>query len=240
MNAASSARRVLFRLAPLLCALVFASCNSSNPKVNMTGDLSTPLQVQIDNWVRRQPPQIFVRPNIAPTRPPTALMVPLRVTQEIRDPLTLSRSLSRVFWQAWLGQQPFAVLEYAHDAQPYEPGRALALGKYRGADLVVGGYITHYFDGGQSGSSSVSISLEIWETATGNLLWSFGQAGFLEHQSAHDFYLFQIRTRQPMDPPSAILQVLAAETGKILHDWSHNVSPERGGVLGGLFGPKAF
>jgi hypothetical protein len=118
MNAASSASRVLFRLAPLLCAFLLASCSSSNPKVNMTGDLSTPLQVQLNNWVRRQPPQIFVRPNISPTHPPTALMVPLRVTQEIRDPVTLSRNLSRIFWQTWLSRQPFSVLEYAHDAQP--------------------------------------------------------------------------------------------------------------------------
>ena len=205
----------------------------------MTGDAPPPLHIQLNNWVRRQPPQVFVRPNISPAHPPTALMTPLRVTQEIRDPVSVSRNLSRTFWQGWLNQQTFSVLEYAYDAQPYDPKYALALGKKKGADLVVGGYITHYLDGGHTGTSSVAVSIEIWETATGNLLWSLGQAGFLENQRAHDFYLFQVQTRQPMDPPGAILQLLAEETGKLVHDWAHNAQPERG-VLEGLISPKAF
>ena len=239
MSAASPASRLCFRLTSLLLLFLLFSCSTSNPRVNVTGDAATPLQIQLNNWVRRQPPQVYVHPNISPTAPPTALMVPLRVTQEIREPVTLSRNLSRVFWQTWLNQQTFSVLEYADDAQPYDPVRAMTLGRQRGADLVVGGYITHYLDGGHTGTSSVSVSIEIWETATGNLLWSLAQAGFLESQSMHDFYLFQVRTRQPMDPPAAILQLLAAETGQIIHGWSHNAPPERG-VLDGLFTPKAF
>ena len=239
MNAASSASQLRFCLVPLFFSLLFSSCSASNPTANVTGDLATPLQVQLNNWVRRQPPQVYVRPNISPASPPTALMVPLRVTQEIRDPVTLSRNLSRTFWQGWLNQKAFSVLEYAYDAQPYDPKRALALGKQKGADLVVGGYITHYLDGGHTGSSSVSISIEIWESATGILLWSLAQAGLLEYQSAHDFYLFQVRTRQPVDPPSAILQLLAAEMGQMMHDWAHNVPPKRG-FLDGALTPKAF
>ena len=239
MNAALSASRWRFRLALLLCSLLLASCSTSNPRANVTGDLATPFQVQVNNWVRRQPPQIYVRPNISPTKPPAALMVPLRVTQEIRDPVSVSRNLSRTLWQAWLNQQTFAVLEYAYDAQTYDPKRALALGKQKGADLVVGGYISHYLDGGHNGSSSVSISVEVWECATGNLLWSMAHAGLMEAKSAHDFYLFQVRMRQPMDPPGVILQLLAAETGKILHDWAHN-TPKKPGLLDGAFSPKAF
>jgi len=239
MNAASSANRLRFCLAQLFFLLLLSSCSATNPQVNLAGDAATPLQIQINNWVRRQPPQIFVRPNISPTSPPTALMVPLRVTQEIQNPVSVSRNLSRTVWQAFLGQQAFSVLEYAYDAQPYEPKRARALGKQKGADLVVGGYITHYLDGGHTGSSDVSISMEIWETATGNLLWSLGQAGILEYQQAHDFYLFQVRTRQSSDPPAAILQILATELGKTIHDWAYNVPPERG-LLDGVFTPKAF
>jgi hypothetical protein len=239
MNAASYASQLRLCLALLFCSLLLSSCSTTNPRVNMTGDAATPLQVQLNNWVRRQEPQIYVRPDISPSSAPTALMVPLRITQEIRDPVSLSRNLSRTFWQAWLARRPFSVLEYAHDALPYEPGRALALGKRKGADLVVGGYITHYLDGGHTGSSSVSISIEIWECATGNLLWSLAHAGLLEKQSAHDFYLFQIRTRLPADPPAVILQLLAEEMGKIVSDWAHNTPPE-GGLLDGVFTPKAF
>jgi len=115
----------------------------------------------------------------------------------------------------------------------------LALGRQRGADLVVGGYITHYLDGGHTGSSSVSVSIEIWETATGNLLWSLAQGGLLESQLAHDFFLFQVQTRLPIDPPSAILRLLAEEMGTTVHNWAHNVPPERG-MLEGVFSRKAF
>jgi hypothetical protein len=241
MNAASSASQSRLILALLLCSLLLSSCSTANPRVNMTGDLANPFQVQVNNWVRRQPPQIYVRPNISPTSPPTALMVPLRITQDIRDPVSVSRNLSRTLWQTWLNQQAFSVLEYAYDAQPYDPKYALALGKQKGADLVVGGYITHYLDGGHTGSSSISISIEIWECATGNLLWSMGHAGLLEYQSAHDFYLFQVRTRQPMDPPAAILQLLAEETGKLVHGWAHDKPTEEPGLLDSTpFSPKAF
>jgi hypothetical protein len=238
MNAASLASPL--RLALLLCPLLLASCSTTNPKVNVTGDLATPFQVQVNNWVRRQSPQIYVRPNISPTKAPTALMVPLRVTQEMRDPVSVSRNLSRTLWQTWLNQQTFAVLEYAYDAQPYDPKRALALGKQKGADLVVGGYITHFLDGGHTGSSSVSVSIEIWECATGNLLWSMAHAGLLAYQSAHDCYLFQVRTRQPMDPPAAILMLLGEEMGKIAHAWAHGKPAEEPGLLDGAFSPKAF
>ena len=239
MNAACSANPLPLFFALLFFSLPLAACGASNPKVNVTGDAATPLQVQLNNWVRRQAPQIYVRPDVAPANPPSALMVPLRVTQDIRDPVSLSRNLSRTFWQAWLSRRPFSVLEYAYDALPYDPKRALALGKQKGADLVVGGYITHYLDGGHTGSSSVSISVEIWETATGTLLWSLAHAGLLEYQQAHDFYLFQVRTRQPTDPPSAVLRLLAEEMGEAIHDWAYN-APPKGGLLDGMFTPKAF
>jgi hypothetical protein len=228
--------RLCLALPPLLLLL---SCGASAPVMNLTGDAATPLQIQLNNWVRRGSPQIYVRPSHSPGSPPTALFVPLRVTQEIRDPVSVSRNLSRTVWQVWLGLRAFSVLEYARDSQPYDPVRALELGRLKGADMVVGGYITRYLDGGHTGSTEVSVSIEIWECATGNLMWSLAHGGLLEYQSYHDFYLFSLRTRQPADPPSFVLQTLAVETGKPVAAWANNAG-EKKGPLDGLFTPKAF
>jgi hypothetical protein len=231
-----------------VCALfLLAGCGVGGavaPKVNLAGDAATPLHIELTNWVRRQKPLVFVRPDISPASRPTALLVPLRVTQDIRDPFSLSRNLSRTFWQAWLGLRTFSVLEYDRDAQPYDPARALALGRQKGADLVVGGYITHYLDGGHTGNTEVSVSVEIWETATGNLLWSLAQGGLLEYQSYHDFYLFAVRTRQPADPPNLILYTLSVEMGRLVAAWSQGEDgaddKSKKGFLDGAISPKAF
>lgn len=230
---------------PLL--LLLCSCGTGgpgglggavSPKLNLTGDAATPLQIQLTNWVRRQDPRIFVRPTVSPGKAPTALFVPLRITQEMRDPVSVSRNLSRTVWQAWLGLNTFSVLEYAHDAQPYDPRLALELGRQKCADVVVGGYITHYLDGGHTGNTEVSISMEVWETATGTLLWSLAQGGLLEYQSSHDFYLFSLRTRQPADPPAVILHTLAVEMGRPVAAWANNSEKKR--LLDGVMTPSAF
>ncbi len=243
MKSFQAALRCVLAL-PLLVALTACGAVSSissaggavAPKINLAGDAKTPLQIQLTNWVRRAKPQIYVKPSHSPDKAPTALFVPLRVTQEIRDPVSVSRNLSRTVWQAWLSLKTFAVLEFAGDAQPYNPERALALGRKKGADLVVGGYITHYLDGGHTGASEVSISLEVWETATGTLLWSLAQGGLLEYQSYHDFYLVSLRTRQPMDPPALILYTLAIECGRPVAAWANGGEQE----TSGFFDPKAF
>ena len=80
--------------------------------------------------------------------------------------------LSRQIWQVWLSLNAFQTLEYAAEVGPYEPESALALARRRGADLVVGGYINHYLDGGSGGTSSLSLSMEIYDARSGVLLWS--------------------------------------------------------------------
>jgi hypothetical protein len=228
--------RFCLALPPLLLLL---SCGAAAPRANLSGDAATPLQIQLNNWVRRDKPQIYVRPSHSPGKPPTALFVPLRVTQEMRDPVSVGRNLSRTVWQAWLGLRTFSVLEYARDSQPYDPARALELGRRKGADMVVGGYITQYLDGGHTGSTALSVSIEILECATGDVMWSLAQGGLLEYQSYHDFYLFSLRTRQPVDPPALILHTLAVEMGKPVAAWANNSQGEKG-LLDELITPRAF
>lgn len=209
---------LLGALMPLLPA-----CTSNTPDsmggLSLTGDFANPYQVQIDQWVRRNPPTIYVHPNVSPNHAPRALFVPLRITQDMNNRLSIGNNISRQVWQVWLSQQAFSVLEYADTGRPYNPQDALRLGRERGAELVVGGYITHFMDGSAYGDSTVSLSLEVYEVATGNLLWSMAQGATMEKQAANDFYMFKINSRMPTDPVSLIVRTLADDMGKPLLYW---------------------
>ncbi|MEG1610416.1 MAG: hypothetical protein RR317_04460, partial [Bilophila sp.] len=126
-------------------------------------DLASQPTVRFDNWVRVSPVQVYVHPDIAPATPPKALFVPFRVTQQMENATSLGHNISRMVWQGWLQHKVLGTIEMAQTNQPYRPDIALALGRQRGADLVIGGYITHFIDGGTVGDSVVSIASEAYD-----------------------------------------------------------------------------
>lgn len=215
-----------------MCGLVplLASCaNIDTPMgATLSGSFSNPYQVQINDWVRRNPPALYVQPNITPNHAPRALFVPLRITQDMNNRLTIGNNISRQIWQVWLSQQAFSVLEYADTGRPYRPEEAIALGRMRGAELVVGGYITHFMDGSAYGDSSVSLAIEIYEVATGTLLWSMAQGANMEKQAVNDFYVLQVRSRLPEDPVGLIVRTLASDMGKPVLYWVHPDAKPKG------------
>ena len=214
----------------LLCVLpllmLLAACG--NMPVTMSGGLSTPYKVQVNDWVYRNPPAVYVHPEGTPTQPPTGLFVPLRVTQVTSNPLTISRNLSRQIWQVWLSQRAFSTLEYAENATPFLLNESLALARRKGAQLLVGGYITHFLDGGTVGDSAVSMSIEIYDVASGALLWSMTQGGSMEQQKANDFYIFQVQARMPADPVGLILRTLASDMGMEVYNWVYPYANRKG------------
>ncbi len=210
----------------LLCLLMLGGCGYG---ISSRGDMSFPLQIQYNDWVSFSPLQISVQPNATPDHAPKALMVPLRCTQEIAYPDSISRNLTRSIWQEWLSLRPFSVLEYDSQAPLFRPETAIALAKRKGAELVVGGYITHYMDGGSVGDSTASIQIEIYEVATGNMLWSMAQAGQMEKNRAADFYFLAVKPILPADAAAFIIQGLAHNMGKKVADWSNRVKEKSTG-----------
>lgn len=228
----------------LLCCLALAcsrSPDNSSRERRATGDLSTPFQIHINNFVRRQPPAVYVAPQQTLGRRPSALFLPLRTLQEISRPVSFSSMLSRQIWQVWLSLNAFQTLEYAAEVGPYEPESALALARRRGADLVVGGYINHYLDGGSGGTSSLSLSMEIYDARSGVLLWSMAQGGLMEARQVHDFYLFSLKERNPGDPAGFIARSLAWDMGREVLAWVDPSAVQRPSSLWNkVFGGTAF
>lgn len=240
------------RLARAFLLLVFAlglavsgcakSPDDSRTAVTVTGDLSTPILIQTDNFVRRQPPVAYVSP-IAPLgHKPRALFVPLRMVQQTSNAVTFSDLISRQIWQVWLSLGAFEALEYAPWAGPFERERALAIARQQGAELVVGGYINHFMDGGSGGESSVSLSMEVYDVKSGNLIWSLAEGGSMEAHKVHDFYLFSIAERNPADPSGLITRSLAWDMGRIILGWVDPYAVKRGesSIIDRILGNQAF
>ena len=219
------------------------SPDDSRSSISLAGDFSTPIQIRIDNFVRRQPPAVYVSPRGRLDHRPRALFVPLRAVQQIRNAVTFSDLLSRQVWQVWLSLNAFEALEYAPAAGPFERARSLALARQRGAELLVGGYINHYMDGGSGGESSLSLSLEVYDVKTGVMLWSLAQGGLMEARQVHDFYLFSIKERNPADPSGLIARSLAWDMGRVVLAWVDPAAAARkndSSMLDSVFGRKAF
>ena len=199
--------------------------DDSYSSISLTGNFSTPFQILTDNFVRRQPPAVYVQPQSPIGHRPRALFVPLRAVQQIGNAVTFSDLLSRQIWQVWLSQGAFETLEYAPQAGPFDRNRALALARKKGAEVLVGGVINHYMDGGSGGESSVSLGIEIYDVKTGNMIWSLAQGGLMDKEKKHDFYLFQITERNPADPSGLIARSLAWDMGNLVKKW---VNPSAG------------
>lgn len=207
----------LMLLGSLGCA---RSPDDSYHSISLTGDFATPFQIQVDNFVRRQPPAVYVSASAPLDHKPRGMFVPLRMMQQLsNNAVTFSDLLSRQVWQVWLGQGAFQTLEFAPNAGPFEVNRALALARRQGAEVLVGGYINHFMDGGTGGESSLSLTIEVYDVKTGNMIWQISQAGIMEKQNKHDFYLFTINERNPGDPSGLITRSLAWDMGKVIQRW---------------------
>lgn len=210
------------RLWVLLCLiLVTAGCARLDSSAGRGSiDLTTPGTLYSNSKIYRDDIQVMVHPNINLEQPPTALFVPLGLTQDMHDSLAVSEGVSRQVWQQFLREGTFSTLELADMAPPYRVDLALPLARAKGADMLVGGYITYYLDGGQTGNTKISLQLEVYDVKTGEMLWSIAQAGLLPYQPARDFLVVQVKSRMPADPMSAVIAAVAGDMATLLHMWT--------------------
>lgn len=237
---------MLKSLQPLLAALLLAlsvcvlsGCGRPH------GDMATLAEYSIDNSVRTSPVAVGVKPLAPLERHPRVLFMPLRVRQEVAHHVTLGREVSRQIWQEWLSMRLFSVMQFAEESGPWNANSALAQGRKLGAELVVGGYVNSYLDGGTEGKSSASIQLEIYEVRSGTMLFSLAQAGLIEKIPARDYYLFSVKERMPLDPAALVVRTLARGMGQKVQEWTQTPEERRqrakdGSWLKGIGDDTAF
>lgn len=205
----------VFRL-PLLfvCLGILAGC-AIEPKLT---DKSV---VLVDNWTRRNNPDVYVQPMHSPPVPATALIVPFEVTQDIAGSQELGEQVTRIFWQTWTRDRVFPKLLFEGRMRSATTPQAVAAARRLGVDLVVVGKITYIMSGGTRGDSGVSLSCDIIDVRSGERLWSMAHAGTLEAGLTEDFILFTRRNRMPADPIYAITSTLAMDMGGTIIKWNY-------------------
>ncbi len=204
----------------LMLMFSLTACGSQGTNLTMSGEMATPYHFYYNAGVVVTPVRVYVQPKISPAEPLRGLFVPLRLTQNISQHFTISRAVSRQLWQVWLSQKAFAALEFDDTRVPQKVEDALALARARGANVLVGGYITHYLDGGTVGDSQVSMQMEVYDVASGTLLWSMGQGGSIDKQQAQDYFLLGVQARMPADPASLTARSLAYDMGLKIANWA--------------------
>ena len=212
------------RFACLLFIVILSGCATGRGlDEHLHFDPSGKNTIYRDQWVQRNPPEVHVQPITHEKASLKVVFCPFRVTQPMDNPNIAGYSIARIVWQTWLSMQLFPAMEFTGDDTPYRRDRAVQIGRMRGADMVVGGFVTYLYAGGTAGDSQVAIQLEAHDTRSGHMVWSLSQSGMIPASRTTDYLLFATQMRLPSDPVHAITQAIAGDMGKIIQTWTAGV-----------------
>lgn len=210
-------KRLLLALALLLPSLV-SGCATINDDVSF--DFSGGATIYRDQWARREAPLVYVHPAEKSDVELTAVFMPFRVTQPITDPEIIGYSQARTVWQTWLSKRLFSIMEFDGDHGPFRRDIAVNLARQKGADLAIGGFVTYYYAGGSDADSQVALQIEIYDAASGQLIFSMAQAALMPARTVNDYIVFATQTRGPSDPMYALAKTIAEDTSEVVAQWS--------------------
>lgn len=221
----STLSRVFTPLAALAAFLILIQ--GCGP-VEIEGDIRE-VTVEVEEFVMRPTaPKVYIKPKDHPDRELTALFFPFRIQQSIENPVHYGRQIGRTFWQIWLEEQVFPVMEF-YNKRPWPGGdAAVAQGRAKGADLVIGGDVTHILAGGDIGDSRLALRLEIYDVYSGALIWSMAHSGEMINRGKQDFLFFTKKSSMPNDPLYAIVCALADDMAQPVLQWMEPLREKNG------------
>jgi hypothetical protein len=151
-----------------------------------------------------------VTPASMSDEPLRALLVPFAMRQDIAVRRDVGREMADIFRLAWLERKVCEVLEY-DPSRPW-PGLAAALSQARakGANILITGNVSQFFEGGGTGRTSIGVTVEIHWVPDGTLIWSAAQAAAMESAPDQDFAIIRDRRRLPEHPTYAVMRALSA------------------------------
>lgn len=209
------------RIRPAVLLLALAACLSLSACA-VQADLANTPTLYVDEPVARAwTPQISLRPENPPLQPLNAVLFPFHIRQAFSYRAQISEELTRVFWNTWLEKRVFPGLAFAQGEKWRKPGPAMDTTWSTGADLAVGGEITHIMFGGASGTTEISLRVDIYDAATGTLLWSMAHSGQLRNAKTGDYIVLTKKSRLPTEPTGAVMAALARDMAGPVKDWNH-------------------
>ncbi|AGW14599.1 hypothetical protein [Megalodesulfovibrio gigas] len=211
-------RTFLHKWTLVAAALLTAGCSGSS------FDLASTPVLQIEPPVTvAYSPQVYVHPAQHAERPYTAVFLPFRMQQAMDHSSHYGREVARLFYQTWLSQKLFPVMEFEESISGqhanFGQSQAVAIARSKGADLAITGRVTRLLAGGSVGKSEVAIRLEIYDARSGQLVWSMAHSGSMESIQTHDYLVFFLRNNLPADPVYAITASIARNMAIPMQRW---------------------
>ena len=203
-----------------LLAFALLACDSPSRRASV--DLSRHSVVYKFEEVGRNRPNVYIYPTEGAVSAPTALMLPFPITQALgpREAEPMSKSLTRILWQAMVKEEGFSVLEYEENITLYSLNQALFLARQKGADILITGNIPYVITGGSTGINQMVVHFEIYDVQSGDLIWSITHSGALNAKQSQDFIFFQRKSKLPTDSLYAVATALGSDIGRVLRDWA--------------------
>lgn len=207
------------RILPLIFFCVLFFIGGCGAQENIDVSFSGKPSYYLDAYVNRSRPEVHVYP-VTDVGGVKVLFVPFKVVQKMDDPEMVGYSVARSFWQTWAGMEVFEQFEFFAEAGPFRRDLAVEYARARGADMVVGGYITHIFAGGNSSDNRLSVQIEAYDVSSRLLVWSMSQGGALSAPKTRDYIIFATKRRMPTDSMQLVTKTLAEDMGVILKEWA--------------------
>lgn len=191
------------------CVLFILGCAADRYDVNLYG-----VDYQDDAEVVLGALEEAVTPLSMPDTEFRALILPFAVRQDVAVRRDVGREMADIFRRSWLEKRVFGTLEF--DPSRTWPGlsEAMGLARARGANILVTGNVSQFYEGGGTGRTSVGATVEVFWVPDGTLVWSAAQAGAMEGAPTKDYVVVRSAVRLPEHPTYAVMRALSLSMGE--------------------------
>lgn len=227
------------RLLLFIVIISLGACAYVDPSITQQ------MKIYSDAKLQKSDVVMSAQPRSRQHQPLTALFIPFFIREPVTDHVELGRELGGIFYQTWRDKQMFPIFEYAADRRYMSRERAIRLGRSKGADLVVLGFIPHIYAGSTVDDTDISLQIRIYETRKGMLLFNMAQAGRIEFQEKRDFIAFSLETRLPSSPLHQLIRSMAHDMAVPVQSWlpspgtPYRFADDRAGIVSAMTAPPA-
>ncbi len=206
------------RFLPALCAvlataLLLGACNYVDPSLTQKTKVYDDAKVDLSELM------ITVKPKGRQRTPLKALIYPFWITQDIQEDLDLGRDFAEIFNAVWLSKELFPVQVLDRSLVYRSPERATAEARKRGADVVVVGLVPYLYAGHTLDDTALTLQINIYDAAQGNLLFSMAQSARMEYRPPKDWIIADQVTRMPDAPLRAAIAAMAEDMALPVGSW---------------------
>ncbi len=178
------------------------------------------ITVNINISVEKSKPNFLIFPINCPSSAESAIIFPFKIEQNItHNRKYLSFELTKVLYSAFLKNITFTKL-ILNDTFVDSIDDAISLAKKENCDLIIIPYINYILFGGTSGSTIISLKIDIYDTQSKKLLWSITHMGKVGTRLDRDYIFLKTHYEIPYFIESIIICELAKDISVPIRLWN--------------------